>query len=100
MTPRKRAKCTKRRLLLILIRKWTCTMITRTRKKADKKAEEDTKKAIYTDCSWVASHFESRREKRKNEIAGLEDARAFLAGASGDVAPEAVDAGLSDELLK
>jgi hypothetical protein len=69
-------------------------------KEADKKAEGETKKAIYTDCSWVASHFESRREKRKNEVAGLEDARAFLAGAAGDVAPEAVDAGLSDELLK
>jgi hypothetical protein len=72
----------------------------KTEKEADKEAEVETKKAIYTDCSWVATNFESRREKRKNEIAGLEDARAFLAGAAGDVAPEAVDAGLSDELLK
>jgi predicted nucleic acid-binding Zn-ribbon protein len=50
-------------------------------KEADKAAEEDTKKALYTDCSWVKTHFETRREKRKTEIQGLQDAKAFLAGA-------------------
>jgi|Transcript_39338 hypothetical protein len=49
-------------------------------KTADKDAEEDAKKSLYTDCSWVKTHFDSRREKRKTEIQGLVDAKAFLAG--------------------
>merc|ERR1719240_2483638 len=49
-------------------------------KEGDKEAEEETKKAIHTDCSWVKKYFESRREKRKTEIQGLVDAKAFLAG--------------------
>jgi len=54
-------------------------------KEADKSAEEDAKDSLYTDCSWVKTHFESRREKRKTEIQGLVDAKAFLAGvAAGD----------------
>jgi len=54
-------------------------------KENDQSAEEDTKKALSTDCAWVKTHFESRREKRKNEIAGLVDAKGFLAGVeSGD----------------
>jgi len=47
---------------------------------ADKDAEEDTKKSLGTDCKWVKTHFESRRDKRKTEIQGLVDAKGFLAG--------------------
>jgi chromosome segregation ATPase len=49
-------------------------------KNADKDAEGDAKKALGTDCAWVKSHFDSRRTKRKTEIQGLVDAKAFLAG--------------------
>merc|ERR1719199_2089433 len=49
-------------------------------KSADKDAEEDTKKSLGTDCEWVKTHFNSRREKRKTEIQGLVDAKGFLAG--------------------
>jgi hypothetical protein len=49
-------------------------------KTADKDAEEDTKKSLDTDCKWVKTHFESRRDKRKVEIQGLVDAKGFLAG--------------------
>merc|ERR1719375_2154102 len=51
----------------------------------DQDAEGDTKKALATDCKWVKTHFESRRQKRKDEIQGLVDAKSFLAGVeSGD----------------
>jgi len=54
-------------------------------KGADKDAENDTKKALGGDCSWVKTHFKTRRDKRKTEIQGLVDAKAFLAGvAAGD----------------
>jgi len=58
-------------------------------KSDDKDAEEDTKQALNTDCKWVKTHFESRREKRKNEEAGLVDAKDFLAGVESgkDVLP-------------
>jgi hypothetical protein len=56
-------------------------------KGADKDAEEDTKNSLYTDCSWVKTHFESRREKRKTEIQGLVDAKAFLAGVAAGEDP-------------
>merc|ERR1719356_2356968 len=35
----------------------------------DKSSEEDMKKALETDCKWVKTNFESRRTKRKTEIA-------------------------------
>merc|ERR1719198_2130700 len=56
-------------------------------KGADKDAEEDMKKSLVTDCSWVKTHFESRREKRKVEIQGLVDAKAFLAGVAAGEDP-------------
>jgi len=58
-------------------------------KEADEKAELDTGKSLNTDCEWVKTHFKSRREKRKVEIQGLVDAKAFLAGiaAGGDPLP-------------
>jgi len=46
----------------------------------DQSAEGDTKKALATDCKWVKSHFQTRRDKRKTEMQGLVDAKAFLAG--------------------
>jgi peptidoglycan hydrolase CwlO-like protein len=56
-------------------------------KGADKDAEEDAKKSLYSDCSWVKTHFESRRDKRKTEIQGLVDAKAFLAGVAAGEDP-------------
>jgi len=56
-------------------------------KEADKGAEEDAKDSLYTDCSWVKTHFESRRDKRKTEIQGLVDAKAFLAGVAAGEDP-------------
>jgi hypothetical protein len=41
----------------------------------------DEKDAMKPSCQWVEDHFESRREKRKTEIAGLQEAKAMLAGA-------------------
>jgi len=54
-------------------------------KSDDQAAEGDAKKALATDCAWVKSHFETRRQKRKDEMQGLVDAKSFLAGVeSGD----------------
>jgi len=54
-------------------------------KNGDLASEGTLKSALYTDCSWVASHFESRRTKRKAEIDGLQEAKSYLAGVeSGD----------------
>jgi len=54
-------------------------------KETDFKAEESTEESIGTDCAWVKSNFNSRRDKRKTEEQGLVDAKAFLAGvAAGD----------------
>merc|ERR1719235_2079637 len=39
------------------------------------------KEALKPSCEWVKNTFDSRREKRKAEIAGLEEAKALLAGA-------------------
>merc|ERR1719231_1154940 len=49
-------------------------------KSDDKDAEEDTKKSLGTDCKWVKTHFDTRRDARKTEIQGLVDAKGFLAG--------------------
>jgi len=56
-------------------------------KKADASAEDDNKKAIGTDCAWVKTHFEDRRQKRKTEIQGLVDAKGFLAVDGDALAP-------------
>jgi chromosome segregation ATPase len=48
--------------------------------KADLGAEEEMKAAIGTDCAWVKTHFDSRREKRKTELDGLLEAKNYLAG--------------------
>jgi len=58
---------------------------TRGLKEQDLASEEKKEKDLGVNCAWVASHFESRREKRKAEIAGLQDAKNYLAGVdSGD----------------
>merc|ERR1719160_1272154 len=49
-------------------------------KKDDLDAEEDMKKSLKTDCEWVKTHFDSRRDARKQEMAGLVEAKNFLAG--------------------
>merc|ERR1719367_1736329 len=45
----------------------------KTAKDKDLQAEQKLELAIDKDCAWVASHFESRRTKRKAEIDGLID---------------------------
>merc|ERR1719420_1652099 len=50
------------------------------RRETDLDEQEKLKKSINTDCAWVATHFDSRREKRKTEIEGLVEAKNFLAG--------------------
>jgi len=50
------------------------------RRQADLQAQEDLAITIGTDCSWVETHFESRRTARKTEISGLEEAKNYLAG--------------------
>merc|ERR550537_1440121 len=49
-------------------------------KETDLKEQETLKDSINTDCAWVATHFDTRREKRKTEIDGLVEAKNFLAG--------------------
>jgi len=46
----------------------------------DLDAENTRKEALDKDCSWVETHFDSRRTKRKAEIDGLIDAKHYLAG--------------------
>lgn len=48
--------------------------------KEDEKSENEAKSTLDSDCSWVATHFETRRTKRKSEMQGLTDAKAYLAG--------------------
>merc|ERR1719476_9425 len=43
-------------------------------------SENKLSKALYEDCSWVATHFETRRTKRKTEMDGLNEAKDYLAG--------------------
>jgi hypothetical protein len=45
----------------------------------DSKEAEDMTKALATDCDWVKSNFDKRREARKAEIAGLQEAKDHLA---------------------
>jgi peptidoglycan hydrolase CwlO-like protein len=54
-------------------------------KNDDLSSEEDMKKSLKTDCSWVQTHFDKPRDARKQEMAGLVEAKNFLAGvASGE----------------
>lgn len=47
---------------------------------ADLKSAEEKGAALALDCGWVATHFETRRTKRKAEMDGLTEAKNFLAG--------------------
>jgi len=42
---------------------------------------KEMQKTLESDCDWVKTHFDSRREKRKNEIDALAEAKNILAGA-------------------
>jgi len=48
---------------------------------ADLEAAKDMQATLEHDCAWVETHFDTRRDKRKNEIDGLVDAKNILAGA-------------------
>jgi len=50
----------------------------------DLKNERKMKRAIAGDCDWVKTQFGKRARARKAEMAGLEEARDFLAGAGTD----------------
>jgi len=60
-----------------------------TKEKAEKgrrlQSEVNLQNALVGDCSWVATHFDSRRTKRKTEIQGLVDAKGFLAGVESGI---------------
>merc|ERR1719387_2346720 len=55
------------------------TFIDKTKKAQE--LNEKTAATLETDCAWVETHFDSRREKRAKEIAGLQEAKSILAGA-------------------
>mmetsp|Transcript_98940 Transcript_98940/g.175288 ORF Transcript_98940/g.175288 Transcript_98940/m.175288 type:complete len:716 (-) Transcript_98940:121-2268(-) len=48
-------------------------------------AEQGIESALATDCEWVSKNFDSRRKKRKLEMDGLVEAKAYLSGI--DVSP-------------
>lgn len=57
----------------------------KTAKTRDKDAEKELESALYLDCSWVDTHFDIRRQQRRDEMNGLVDAKSYLAGVeSGD----------------
>lgn len=58
-------------------------------KLGDLGAERELEKSLYSDCSWVSSHFDTRRTKRKTEMDGLVEAKSYLAGveAGSELAP-------------
>merc|ERR1719337_421719 len=50
----------------------------------DKQAQKDATDAYLDDlkenCDWIMNEFENRKKQRKDEIAGLDDAKSALAG--------------------
>jgi hypothetical protein len=52
-------------------------------KESDLAAEKDVQKSLDTDCAWVKTTFDTRKEKRKLEMDGLVEAKEFLAGVDG-----------------
>jgi len=61
----------------------------KTQSAGDKSAEEDLKKTLLKDCTWVESHFQTRAGKRQEEIDGLQEAKGYLAGVESgeEIAP-------------
>jgi len=55
----------------------------------DKGAQQKLKESLQSDCTWVKTYFESRREARKNEINGLMEAKGYLSGVEegNEIAP-------------
>jgi len=49
-------------------------------KQNDLESENKLQTSIYNDCEWTRQNFDSRRSKRKTEIQGLVDAKAYLGG--------------------
>jgi len=51
--------------------------------RAEREQEEQTevKGSLDEDCGWIEKEFESRRQQRKAEIDGLDEAKSLLAGA-------------------
>mmetsp|Transcript_39797 Transcript_39797/g.73892 ORF Transcript_39797/g.73892 Transcript_39797/m.73892 type:complete len:708 (-) Transcript_39797:129-2252(-) len=52
----------------------------KTAKEADEDTENELKGTLYSDCLWVQTHFSDRYAKRKTEMKGLTDAKAYLSG--------------------
>jgi len=53
-------------------------------KASDLAEEQSLEASLAKDCAWVETHFDSRRDKRKNEIDGLVEAKNSLAGVGSD----------------
>ncbi len=53
-------------------------------KNLDLNVEKETQTALATNCGWVATHFDSRRDQRNAEIDGLVEAKSYLAGVEND----------------
>mmetsp|Transcript_31469 Transcript_31469/g.73515 ORF Transcript_31469/g.73515 Transcript_31469/m.73515 type:complete len:722 (+) Transcript_31469:89-2254(+) len=60
----------------------------RTHLRADWSEQKQLGATIGKECSWVKSHFDSRREKRKAEMAGLVDAKTYLQGVEDGTAED------------
>merc|ERR1719235_1187975 len=60
--------------------------------KADREADRESRHeylwSIKPDCTWILTTFDSRREKRDTEIAGLHEAIGMLQGALEEVASQ------------
>jgi len=48
--------------------------------------ENEKTETLGENCDWVKTHFESRRDKRKDEIKGLIEAKNYLAGMDSSMA--------------
>mmetsp|Transcript_8662 Transcript_8662/g.14896 ORF Transcript_8662/g.14896 Transcript_8662/m.14896 type:complete len:278 (+) Transcript_8662:2-835(+) len=56
------------------------TQTHKTMKGNDLDTENLLKGTLYSDCKWVATDFDDRYAKRKTEMKGLTDAKAYLSG--------------------
>merc|ERR1719284_713810 len=57
-------------------------------READRDAEHEYLWSIKPDCTWILTTFDTRREKRDTEIAGLHEAIGMLQGALEEVASQ------------
>merc|ERR1719337_575020 len=49
-------------------------------KQAQKDATDEYLDDLKENCDWIMSEFENRKKQRKDELAGLDDAKSALAG--------------------